>query len=333
MRRDGHSIKTHEVRVIGVGYTGILAVESLISSKLQDIQFISIDTDRQTLEQSNAPTQILIGNKATQQINILENNLIAEHTLSEASLEIKNALKGARILYITAGLGGFTGSRATPVIAKLARELGIITIAVATGPVASEGNEPTHIAKRTIKELETYVDYLIVLPTDHLVTGSPEHISQNEPFQILPNLLCQSIQVVNEFVNHNGLINLDLSDFKHIMNNRGTTLITIGRAAGEERARFAAERALFCPYLGLSIHGARGLLVNTRASSNLNLQETNTITQIIKNSTFPGAEFIIGIIIDEKMGDEIKVSVIATGFFNENWGIGPQSGDRSTSDG
>lgn len=323
MRRDNHSIRAHSVRVIGVGRTGIMAVDSMISSDLQDIQFISVDTDRQTLEQSNAPTQILIGNKDTKQKNILENNLIAENALSEASLEINNALKGAQILYITAGLGGFTGSSATPIIAKFARALGIITIAVVTGPVPEEGNEPTQITKKAIKELEAYVDNLIVLPTNHLIKGSPKRINLNETFQIFPNLLCQSVQVINEFVNYAGLINLDLSDFTHIMKNRGTMLLTIGRAAGEERARFAAEHALFCPKLGLSIHGARGLLVNIRASGNLNLQETNTITQIIKNSTFAGAEFIIGIIIDEKMGDEIKVSVIATGFNNENWEFGP----------
>ena len=321
MRRENKFYNNTQIRVVGVGGGGSNAVNHMISAGLQNIQFISINTDHQSLANSKAPNRIQIGKQVTQGLGTGGNPTKGKRAAYEAKQDIKNALKDTDILFITAGLGGGTGSGAAPIIANIAQELGILTIAVVTRPFRFEGNEPTQIAKEAIKELEKNVDSLIVFPNDRLFSLSNERTSFKDSFRIADNIISQGVQAISEFVDLPGLINLDFANLKTIMAMKGATLITVGHARGIDRAKIAAGRALVCPTLGLSVHGARGMLINITASSSLDLREIRTITKVLKDTTHVGADFILGTIIDEKMGDEIRVTVIATGFCNEIWDI------------
>ncbi len=319
MRRDNKLLNNTQIRVMGIGNGGCNAVNRMVASGLQGIQFIAINMDNQSLAKSKAPMRIQIGKQVTHGLGTGGRPTMGRRAAYEASLEIKNALNGTDILFVTAGLGGGTGSGAAPVIAEMAQELNILTIAIVSRPSRFEGNEPVQIANAGIQELAKHTDALIVFPNDRLLSLSNKETSLTEAFQIANNVICRGVQVISEFVNRPGLINLDYANLKSILTKKGATLVTVGQASGIDKARIAAERALVCPMLGLSIHGARGMLINVTASSNMDLRETQEIATILKNTTHLDADFILGMNIDENMGDTIRVTVIATGFYNDIW--------------
>ncbi|MFZ0544586.1 MAG: cell division protein FtsZ [Candidatus Promineifilaceae bacterium] len=328
MRRENTVLYNKQTRIVGIGNGGTNAVNCMISAGLQGVQFITINTDSNSLAKSNAPLRIQIGKDVTQGTGTGGKPAVARKAANEARQVIQEVLLGADVLFITAGLGGGTGSGAAPVVASIAKELGIPSIAVVTRPFRFEGSKQTRIAKEAIKELEEYVDYLIVFPNGRLSGVSSEQTTLKESFCIVDNLICQGVQVINEFIRLPGLINVDLANLKAIMANQCATLITVGRAEGVDRARVAAEQALVCPLLGLSIHNARGILINITASTSLDLEETQTITNILKGATHPTTEYALGIAIDETMGDAIRITVIASGFRNEIWDVWANHGKR-----
>ena len=321
MRRETKLTNSLQVQVIGVGGGGNNAVNHMISRGLPGIQFTSIDTDLQTLTKAIAPTRIQIGKQLTNGLGTGGRLTIGRRAAFEANQKIKHVLKGTDILYLVTSLGGGTGGGASPVIAHIARESGTFTVAVVTRPFRFEGSEPNQIAQDSILDLAQHVDSLIVFPTDRLKNLSNKQVPFKESFLIADKMISRGVKVINEFVNSPGLINLDFANLKSIMANKGATLITVGQARGIDRARIAAQRALVCPILDLRIHGARAMLVNITAGSNLDLHETQIITNLLKSTTHLGANFILGTIIDENMKDEIRVSVIATGFCNGVWDI------------
>ena len=321
MRRERNLFYNTQIRVVGIGGGGSNAVNCMITDGIQGAEFISINTDYQSLAQSKATTRIQIGKQVTQGLGTGGNPGTGRRAVYEAGQEIKNALRGADILFIATCLGGGTGSGASPVVAQIAREMGILTIAIVTRPFRFEGHEPTRIAEQSIEELAKHVDSLIVFPNDRLLSLSNKQTSLIDSFQLADKVLSQGVRIINEFVNRPGLLNVDFADLKSVMANKGATLITVGRAKGANRDRIVAGSVMVCPILGLSIHGAKGMLINITASSSLDLWEVQTITNILRSTIREDADFFLGTVVDEKMGEEIQVTVVATGFSNEIWNM------------
>lgn len=321
MRRSIRYRSSVQIRAVGVGGGGRKAIDRMILKGLKgvNIDFIAVDTDRQSLANSRSSTTIQIGKNLTQGLGTEGNARQGRRAAYEAGQEIKQSIQGSDMVFIIAAMGGGAGSGASSVIAEIAQDLGIFTIAIVTRPFYSEGSERARVAEEGIQLLATHVDTLIVIPNDRLLGFSRKNIKLTEAFGIAGDVIHQGVQVISDLINVPGLINLDVANIKAIMAKKGTTLMTVGSAAGRDRARIAAEKAKMSPLLGLAINGARGMLVNITAGPNLNLWETEVATKILRDTTHPGADFILGTVIDEKMGDEIRITVIATGFYNELW--------------
>ncbi len=303
-----------KIKVIGVGGAGNNAVNRMVQMGVNGVEFIAVNTDKQALALSKAPTKIQIGEKITRCLGAGGDPLIGEKAAEESREEIANALKGSDMVFVTAGMGGGTGTGAAPVVAQIAKELGILTVGVVTKPFSFEGKKRMQSAERGVTSLKEKVDTLVAIPNDRLLQVSERKTSMIEAFTMSDEVLRQGVQGISDLIAVPGLINLDFADVKTIMFDTGMAHMGIGRASGENRAEEAAKQAINSPLLESSIEGARGVLLNITGGPDLGIFEVNTAAELVQKSIDPEANIIFGAVIDENMGDEISVTVIATGF-------------------
>ena len=309
--------KAAVIKVIGVGGGGCNAVNRMVQAELKGVDFIAVNTDRQALQKSKAPTKIQIGEKITRGLGAGANPDIGAQAAEESKSEIGEALRGADMVFVTAGMGGGTGTGAAAIVAGTAKEMGILTIAVVTKPFTFEGKKRLAQAERGVESLKGNVDSLVVIPNDKLLQITEKKTSIVEAFKIADDVLRQGVQGISDLIAIEGLVNLDFADVKTIMLNRGMAHMGIGRASGEDRAEVAAKQAIQSPLLETSIEGARGVIINITGGNDLGLQEINTAAELVQRSVDPEANIIWGSVIDEALGDEIVITVIATGFETE----------------
>ena len=304
---------TATIKVIGVGGGGNNAINRMIDSGIKGVEFISVNTDRQALQLSKASSRIQIGEKITRGLGAGANPDIGAQSAEESKSEIAEALRGADMVFVTAGMGGGTGTGAAPIVAATAKEMGILTIGVVTKPFTFEGKKRLSQAERGIESLKSKVDTLVVIPNDKLLQIIDRKTSIIEAFRMADDILRQGVQGISDLIAVPGLINLDFADVKTIMLNTGMAHMGIGRASGENRAEDAAKQAIESPLLETSIEGARGVIINITGNSDLGLHEVNTAAELIQRSVDSEANIIFGTVIDENLKDEVKVTVIATG--------------------
>ncbi|MGE4284241.1 MAG: cell division protein FtsZ [Clostridia bacterium] len=303
-----------QIKVVGVGGGGNNAVNRMISAGLQGIEFISVNTDKQALLLSKASQKIQIGDKLTRGLGAGANPEVGQKAAEESREEIAQAVKGADMVFVTAGMGGGTGTGAAPIAASIAKELGILTVGVVTKPFTFEGRQRMVNAEKGIAELKDCVDTLVIIPNDRLLQISEKKISFMEAFKMADDVLRQGVQGISDLIAVPGLVNLDFADVKTIMKDTGYAHMGIGRAAGENKAEEAARQAIHSPLLETSIEGARRVLLNITGGSDLGLFEVNAAAELVQQSADPDANIIFGAVIDENLKDEILITVIATGF-------------------
>ncbi len=302
------------IKVIGVGGGGNNAVNRMIENQVKGIEFITINTDRQALHSSKSETRLQIGEKLTRGLGAGANPEVGMKAAEESRNEITEVLKGADMVFITAGMGGGTGTGAAPIVAEIAKELGILTVGVVTKPFMFEGRKRMVHAEKGIEELKKRVDTLVTIPNDRLLQVVERKTSIVEAFSIADDVLRQGIQGISDLIAVPALINLDFADVKTIMLNQGLAHMGIGKASGENRATEAAKQAIHSPLLETSIEGAKGVLLNITGGPNLGIFEVNEAADLIRQSVDPDANIIFGAGLDENLKDEIKITVIATGF-------------------
>ena len=302
------------IKVVGVGGGGCNAVDRMIEEGLQGVEFIAVNTDAQALMLSRATTRVRIGDKLTRGLGSGGDPEIGLKAAEESKDELFNVLKGADMVFVTAGIGGGTGTGASSVIARTARELGALTIGVVTRPFTFEGARRIKSAEGGISTLKENADTLIVIPNDRLLQIVDKRASLQDAFRVADDVLRQGIQGISELITVPGLINLDFADVRTIMSEGGAALMAVGRATGDERAREASEKAISSELLDITIDGARGILFNVTGGPDMTLFEVNQAAAIIKETAHPDVNLIFGAVIDQDMGDEIRVTVIATGF-------------------
>ncbi len=303
-----------QIKVMGVGGGGSNAVNRMISAGLKSVEFIAVNTDAQALYLSEAGTKIQIGAKLTKGLGAGANPDIGRQAAEESKEEIERSLQGGDMVFITAGMGGGTGTGAAPLIAEIARETGALTVGVVTRPFSFEGKKRQIQAEQGIKELKEKVDTLIVIPNDRLLHVVEKRTPILEAFRIADDVLRQGVQGISDLIAVPGLINLDFADVKTIMEETGTALMGIGVGSGENRTIEAASAAISSPLLETSIEGARGVLLNITGGPGLGLFEVNEAADIVAEAADPEANIIFGAVIDESMKDDVRVTVIATGF-------------------
>ncbi len=303
-----------EIKVIGVGGGGNNAVNRMIAAGLKGVEFLSVNTDAQALNLSRATQKVQIGIKLTKGLGAGANPEVGAKAAEESRDELMQVLKGADMVFVTAGMGGGTGTGAAPVVAEVAKEMGALTVGVVTRPFSFEGRKRAMQAEKGIADLKSKVDTLIVIPNDRLMQVVDKHTTIHEAFRIADDVLRQGVQGISDLIAMPGFINLDFADVKTIMMNTGSALMGIGQGTGENRAAEAARRAISSPLLETSIEGARGVLLNITGGTNLTLFEVTEASEIIAEAADPEANIIFGAVIDENLKDEIRVTVIATGF-------------------
>jgi cell division protein FtsZ len=303
-----------QIKVLGVGGGGSNAVNRMIEEGIQGVEFIAINTDAQALMLAQAPQRLRIGDKLTKGLGSGGRSETGEKAAEESAEEIKSMLKGADMVFVTAGMGGGTGTGAAPVIARLAKETGALTIGVVTKPFTFEGNRRRKVADDGISRLKQGVDTLILIPNDRLLQVVDKKVSIQQAFRVADDVLRQGIQGISELITIPGLINLDFADVRSIMNEGGSALMAIGRASGDNRAQNAAEQAIHSALLDVSIDGAQGILFNVTGGPDLSLYEVNEAAEIIRRTADPDANIIFGAVVDPELKDEIRITVIATGF-------------------
>jgi cell division protein FtsZ len=302
------------IRVVGVGGAGSNAVNRMIRAELLGVEFIAVNTDAQALVKSHAPTRIRIGDAISRGLGAGGDSAVGERAAHEDLENLRTALDGSDLVFVTAGMGGGTGSGAAPVVAKVAKELGALTIGIITKPFEFEGKKRAAVANAAAEELRKYVDTLIVIPNERLLSVVSRQTSMEDSFRIADDVLRQAVQGVSDVITVPGIINLDFADVRSIMKDAGSALMGIGRASGESRARAAAELAIASPLLELDIQGATGVLVNVAASSTVTLHEVNEAINHITERADSEANIIFGTSLDETLADEVQITVIATGF-------------------
>ncbi len=308
---------TATIKVIGVGGAGNNAVNRMIEAGIRNVEFIAVNTDRQTLNESKAGSKIQIGEKLTRGLGAGANPDIGAQAAEESRAEIAEVLKGADMVFVTAGMGGGTGTGAASIVASTAKELGILTIGVVTKPFTFEGKKRLAQAERGVASLKGKVDTLVVIPNDKLLQVIDRKTSMVEAFRMADDVLRQGVQGISDLISVPGVINLDFADVRTIMLNQGMAHMGIGSASGENRAEDAAKQAIQSPLLETSIEGARGIIINITGGSDMGLHEANTAAELVQRSADPEANIIFGTVIDDSMGDELQITVIATGFEKE----------------
>ncbi len=302
------------IKVVGIGGGGGNAVNRMIEEGLGGVEFISINTDAQALMLSRAKTRVRIGDKLTRGLGAGGNPDIGRKAAEESADELYEVLRGADMVFITGGMGGGTGTGGAPIIAQVAKELGALTIGVVTRPFTFEGARRIQSAEAGIEALKGQVDTLIVIPNDRLLQIVDKRATLQDAFGMADDVLRQGIQGISELITVPGLINLDFADVRTIMSEGGAALMAVGRASGDDRARKAAEEAISSQLLDVTIDGARGILFNVTGGPGMSLFDVNEAAAIIKETSHPDVNLIFGAVIDENMGDEIRITVIATGF-------------------
>jgi cell division protein FtsZ len=302
------------IKVVGVGGGGSNAVNRMIESGVSGVEFIVLNTDSQALEHSLAPVRLQIGDRLTKGLGVGGNPEVGCNAAEESRQDIKKLLEGADMVFITAGMGGGTGTGAAPVVAEIARELGALSIAVVTKPFSFEGPRRLRLADEGLAALKGRVDTSIVVPNDRLLSVAERHTKLTDAFRIADDVVRQGVQGVSDIITIPGLINVDFADVKAIMSNAGAASMGIGTATGDNRAARAAELAISSPLLETAIEGARGVLLNISASSELTLDEVYQAANVVHRASDDEDAFIImGCVIDESLGEEVRVTVLATG--------------------
>src|SRR2546423_2439722 len=302
------------IKVVGIGGGGVNAVNRMIEEGLKGVEFIAINTDAQALLMSDADLKLDIGREITRGLGAGSNPETGRTAVGEARETIEEVLKGADMVFVTAGEGGGTGTGGAPVVAEIAKSLGALTIGVVTRPFSFEGRRRAVQAEAGIQRLKEKVDTLIIIPNDRLLTVSNDKTSMVNAFKMADEVLLQGVQGITELITTPGVINTDFADVKMIMSNAGTAIMGIGFASGEGRAVAAAKSAITSPLLEASIEGARGILLNIAGGNDLGLFEVNEAAEIIHGVAHPDANIIFGMANDDAMGDEVRVTVIAAGF-------------------
>ena len=302
------------IKVVGVGGGGCNAVNRMVQARIAGVQFVGINTDAQALSLCEAESRIRIGERITEGLGVGGEPEKGRAAAEESRDELKDALKDAKMVFLTAGMGGGTGTGAAPLIAQVSKDIGALTVAVVTRPFAFEGAHRRNLADQGIAQLQEEVDTLIVIPNDRLLAVCDQKSTVKESFQMADDVLRQGIQGISEVITAPGDINLDFADVRRIMSDAGQALMAIGRSNGDNRAVEAAQAAIASPLLDVNIHGARGVLFNVASSGNLGLHELNMAAQVIAEVVDPGAEIIFGTSTDSSLGEEVKVTLIAVGF-------------------
>lgn len=303
-----------KIKVVGIGGGGQNAVNRMIEEGLQGVEFISVNTDAQALMLSNSPIRLRIGDKLTKGLGSGGNPEIGQRAAEESREEIKEVLEGADMVFVTAGMGGGTGSGASPVVAGIARSLGALTIGVVTRPFTFEGSHRRRSAESALDELKANVDTLIAIPNDRLLQVVDKKVSINMAFRTADDVLRQGIQGISELITIPGLVNLDFADVRAVMIEGGAALMAIGRGTGENRAKDAVQQAIHSALLDVSIDGARSILFNIKGGNDLSLFEVNEAAEVIRAAAHPESNIIFGAVIDPNIKEEIHLTVIATGF-------------------
>ena len=302
------------IKVIGVGGGGNNAVNRMINQSIKGVEFVAINTDRQALRRSDAPVQLVIGEKVTKGFGAGANPVIGARSAEESVEEIKGILSGADMCFVTAGMGGGTGTGAAPVVARIARELGILTVGIVTKPFAFEGSKRMNQAEDGIAALSSYVDALVVIPNERLKQVSDTRITLANAFQEADDVLRRGVQSISELINVPGFINLDFADVTSVMRDAGYAHMGVGSATGKDKAELAAKAAISSPLLETSIKGASGVLISITASPDVGLEDVDLASTMISNEANPDANVIWGVAFDSELEDEMRITIIATGF-------------------
>ena len=302
------------IKVIGVGGGGNNAVNRMIAANIGGVEFVSINTDRQALNKNEASNQLVIGEKVTKGFGAGANPAIGERAAEESLEEIKDILTGADMVFITAGMGGGTGTGAAPVVARLAREMDILTVGIVTKPFAFEGKRRMTQAMAGIEALSQYVDSLIIIPNERLKQVSDTRITLANAFDVVDDVLRQGVQSISALINVNGFINLDFADVTSVMKDAGFAHMGVGVATGKDKAELAAKAAISSPLLETSIRGASGIVISMYVSPDVGLEDVDTAAAMITNEANPEANVIWGVAFDEELEDSMRVTIIATGF-------------------
>lgn len=306
------------IKVVGVGGGGNNAVNRMISSNVRGVEFISINTDRQALKNSLAPNQVVIGEKITKGFGAGANPGIGARAAEESLDEIKNSLTGADMVFVTAGMGGGTGTGAAPVVAKIAHEMDVLTVGIVTKPFAFEGKRRMDQAVEGIEEFSQYVDSLVVIPNERLKLVSDSRITLFNAFSEADDVLRRGVQSISELINVTGFINLDFADVTAIMAHSGLAHMGIGSATGKDKAEVAARMAISSPLLETSIKGATGVIISFSVSPDVGLEDIDLASSMVRNECNPDANIIFGVAFDEALEDEMRITIIATGFTPES---------------
>ncbi|MBE6714519.1 MAG: cell division protein FtsZ [Ruminococcaceae bacterium] len=313
------------IKVVGVGGGGNNAVTRMITSNVRGVDFIAINTDKQALQKSAATHKITIGDKITKGHGAGSNPEVGAKSAEESIEEIKQALAGADMVFITTGMGGGTGTGAAPVVARVAKEMGMLTIGIVTKPFAFEGKKRKEQADTGIACLSQYVDSLVIIPNERLKQVSEKPITMLNAFEIADDVLSHGVQSISELINVPGYINLDFADVTSVMHDAGYAHMGVGYATGKEKAELAAKAAISSPLLETSINGARGILGNITASPDISMEDIDTACTMIANEAHEDATVIWGVAFDPSMEDAMKVTIIATGFENEKEPFGSEA--------
>ncbi len=302
------------IKVVGVGGGGCNAVDRMIAVGLQGVEFVAVNTDAQHLMHCKAPTRVRVGEKLTRGLGSGGDPETGRKATEESAEDLYNVLKGSDMVFITAGMGGGTGTGGAPVVAQIAKEIGALTIGVVTRPFTFEGSRRIQSAEMGIARLKEKADTLIVIPNDRLLQIVDKRANLQQSFQVADDVLRQGVQGISELITVPGLINLDFADVRTIMSEGGAALMAVGEAKGEDAARMAAEQAISSQLLDITIDGARGILFNVTGGPDLTLYDVNQAAAIIKETAHPDVNLIFGAVIDPNMKDMVRITVIATGF-------------------
>ena len=311
---DSMETSSVNIKVIGVGGGGNNAVNRMISTNIRGVQFVSINTDRQALRRSDAPNQLVIGEKITKGFGAGANPAIGARAAEESIDEIKAMLSGSDMVFVTSGMGGGTGTGAAPIVAKVAKEMDILTVGIVTKPFAFEGKKRMDQAEEGIAELSQYVDSLVVIPNERLKQVSETRITLTNAFEIADDVLRRGVQSISELINVPEYINLDFADVTSVMSNAGYAHMGVGSATGKDKAELAAKAAISSPLLETSIKGARGILISISGSPDIGLEDVDLACNMVYNEAHPDANVIWGCALDPDLEDEMRITIIATGF-------------------
>ena len=315
------------IKVVGVGGGGVNAINRMIASGVVGVEFIAINTDKQSLKKSAAPTQLVIGEKVTSGFGAGGNAGIGKRAAEEAVNEIKKLISGADMVFVTAGMGGGTGTGATPIVAKVAKDMDILTVGVVTTPFAFEGKRRMDQAKAGIEEMREFVDSLVVIPNERLKMVADARITLASAFSEADEVLRRGVQSISDLINIPGFINIDFADVVSVIANSGVAYMGMGSAKGKDKAQIAASMAISSPLIETPIQGAKGVILSISASSDVGLEDVDLAATMIANECNPDASVIWGVAFDQNLEDEMRITIIAAGFDNDEDAKEPEKKD------